>query len=179
MTPKGKPRHLLRSASKAFFSAMATAARENDVEKAVESSLNTLLRSYMEKRFPDSTIENTYPHSTDGLISIHPPRDSLFGAMGMTGNEGVDSSTKDQGGTGANRAPSSDAASSTPLPKKPTPTPAFSKREPSTPHHAERSRPAFSTPWEYFTAQGVPGAPSHATKEREWPQPLKAREKGV
>ena len=167
MTPKGKPRHLPRSASKAFFSAMATAARESDVEKAVESSLNTLLRSYMEKRFPNSTIENTYPHSTDGLISIHPPRDSLFASLGMIGSGEEES--KDQGSTGANRAPSTITASSTPLPKKPTPTPAFSKREPSIPHHAERSRPAFSTPWEYFTAQGVPGAPSHATKEHRGP----------
>ena len=78
-TTAGK-RAINKRAVSEYFSAMETAVKENDVEKAVESATTQMLRSGLAALYPDSTVEITYPHGTDGLITVKAPEGSLFSA---------------------------------------------------------------------------------------------------
>ena len=81
-------RAISKRAVSEYFSAMETAVKENDVEKAVESATTQMLRSGLAALYPDSTVEITYPHGTDGLITVKAPEGSLFSA-GETGEIAV------------------------------------------------------------------------------------------
>lgn len=55
---------------KKFIKAIDMASTHNDVEKAVENAVTSLLYDYAAKNYGSSNSSLSYPHSTDGLITF-------------------------------------------------------------------------------------------------------------
>ena len=63
-------RLLTEAQTAAFIAALDHARTAQDVEKAVEQAINTLLVTGLSKAHPDSSITHDYRHSTDGYITV-------------------------------------------------------------------------------------------------------------
>lgn len=63
-------RLLSRAQTDSFIAALDHARTAQDVEKAVEQAINSLLVTGLQAAHPDSTITHDYRHSTDGYITV-------------------------------------------------------------------------------------------------------------
>lgn len=63
-------RLLSRAQTDSFIAALDSARTSQDVEKAIEQAINSLLVAGLSKAHPDSTISHDYRHSTDGYITV-------------------------------------------------------------------------------------------------------------
>lgn len=63
-------RLLTEAQTTAFIAALDHARTAQDVEKAVEQAINSLLVAGLSMAHPDSTVTQDYRHSTDGYITV-------------------------------------------------------------------------------------------------------------
>ena len=63
-------RLLSRAQTDKFIAALDHARTAQDVEKAVEQAINSLLEAGLQAAHPDSSVTRDYRHSTDGYITV-------------------------------------------------------------------------------------------------------------
>ena len=63
-------RLLSRAQTDRFIAALDHARTAQDVEKAVEQAINSLLVAGLQAAHPDSSITHDYRHSTDGYVTV-------------------------------------------------------------------------------------------------------------